>query len=294
MEFKHLAKGYKLIECENLEIAASCEANFEEGECTNSEFYHPSNILVYIEQGILEIEFENKYYRFTKGQICFVRKYTHIRVSKRFSKEITQAKTYAFMMPDKFLRRIITNFKFDKTLNPIGNRIIELNPTYELLDIITNIQTAVNQLQAIDTVMLETKIMTGLRAIINSNPNIAVLFKEFTLAERVDLHLFMNLNFTRKASLKTLAELSGRSLSTFEREFKLIFNTTPHKWIIKKRLLLSQNLLNDHTKRISDVFYEVGFEDLPHFSRAFKKEFGITPSEYRKLSVHTTLLTQTD
>ena len=226
MEFKHLAKGYKLIECENLEIAASCEALFDEGECTNSEFYHPSNILVYVEQGLLEIDFENKRHLFTKGQICLIRKYTHIKVTKRFSKEEKQAKTYAFMMPDKFLRNVIANFKFEKNLQPIGDRLLELTPTESLLDIIISIKYAVDNKQYIDTVELEANLVHTLRAIINSNPKLAILFKEFTLAKRVDLHLFMGLNFMLKAPLKELAQLSGRSLSTFEREFKLIFNCT--------------------------------------------------------------------
>ncbi len=284
MEFKHLAKGYKLIECENLEIAASCEAHFDEGECTNSEFYHPSNILVYVEQGELEIDFENKRYLFTKGQICLIRKYTHIKVSKRFSKEEKQAKTYAFMMPDRFLRNVISNFKFDKNLQPIGDRLLELNTTKSLHDIFTSIKDAVNNKEHIDTTELETNIVQTLRAIIDSDPKLAILFKEFTLAERVDLQLFMNLNFILKVPLKELAELSGRSLSTFEREFKLIFNTTPHKWILKKRLQLAHDLLLNTNKPVSDIYLESGFEDLGHFSKTFKKEFGKNPSEVKNNS----------
>lgn len=281
MEFKHLAKGYKLIECENLEIAASCEAHFDEGECTNSEFYHPSNILAYVEQGVVEIEFENKLHRFTKGQICLIRKYTHIKVSKRFAKEDKQAKTYAFMMPDTFLRNIIANFKFEKDLQPIGDRLLELAPTKGLLDIITSIKEAIEHKQYINTTELETTLIHTLRAVIDSNSILAILFKEFTLAKRVDLYLFMNLNFLLKAPLKELAELSGRSLSTFEREFKIIFDTTPHKWILKKRLQLSHDLLLSTNKPVTDVYIETGFEDLAHFSKAFKKEFGLNPSEIK-------------
>ncbi|WP_347924820.1 helix-turn-helix transcriptional regulator [Pontimicrobium sp. SW4] len=284
MEFKHLAKGYKLIECENLEIAASCEAHFDEGECTESEFYHPSNVLVYVEQGSLEIELDNKRYLFTKGQICLVRKYTHVKLSKRFAKEEKQAKTYAFMMRDKFLRNVITNFKFKKDLQPIGERILELAPTKNLLDIIASIKYAVDNKQYLNTVELETNLVKSLKAIINSNPKLAILFKEFTLAKRVDLKLFMDLSFMPKKTLKELAELSGRSLSTFEREFKLIFDTTPHQWILKKRLQLAHDLLLSTNKYVSDICIECGFEDLGHFSKVFKNEFGLNPSEIKNNS----------
>lgn len=281
MEFKDLKKGYKLIECENLEIAASCEAHFEEDECTVNEYYQPYNFLVYVEQGIVDIEFENKLYQYTKGSFILVRKHLHAKVSKRFTKEEGQAKTYTFIMPDNFLRNVITNFKFEKNLQPIGERILELAPTKSLHTIITNIKNAVDNKQHLDIIELEANIIQSLRAIIDSNHKLAILFKEFSLAERADLYLFMNHNFMLKTSLKELAELSGRSLSTFEREFKLIFNTTPHQWILKKRLELAYNLLEDTQSSVSDIYIQTGFEDLAHFSKAFKKEFGLNPSDLK-------------
>ncbi|MFI1771542.1 helix-turn-helix domain-containing protein [Thalassobellus citreus] len=282
MEFKDLKKGYKLIECENLEIAASCEAHFEEDECTVNEYYQPYSFLFYVEQGIVEIELDNKLHRYNKGSFILVRKHLHAKVSKRFTKEEGQAKTYTFIMPDKFLRNVIANFKFEKDLQPIGERILKLDPTQRLHNIITNIKTAVDNKQYIDTVELEANIVQSLRAIIDSNYKLAILFKEFSLAERADLYLFMNLNFMLKTSLKELAELSGRSLSTFEREFKLIFNETAHKWILKKRLQLAHTLLVEANNLVSDVCLQTGFEDIGHFSKAFKKEFGINPSTLKQ------------
>ncbi|MBJ6367688.1 AraC family transcriptional regulator [Snuella sedimenti] len=282
MELKDLKKGYKLIECENLEIAASCEAHFDEGECTVNEYYQPFSFLSYVEQGVVEIEFNDKLYQYSKGSFILIRKHLHAKVSKRFTKEEGQAKTYTFIMPDKFLRNVIANFKFEKDLQPIGERILELAPTQRLHNIITNIKTAVDNKQYIDTIELEANIVQSLRAIIDSNHKLAILFKEFSLAERADLYLFMNLNFMLKTSLKELAELSGRSLSTFEREFKLIFNETPHKWILKKRLQLAHTLLIQANNLVSDVCLQTGFEDIGHFSKAFKKEFGINPSTLKQ------------
>jgi AraC-like DNA-binding protein len=286
MEFKDFKKGFKLIECENLEIAASCEAHFDENECIAVEYYQPFNFLTYVEQGVLEVEFENKLYQYTKGSFVLVRKHLHAKVAKRFTKDEGQAKTYTFIMPDKFLRKVIANFKFEKNLQPIGGRILELAPTQKLHDVITTIKGVVENKSPLDTIELETNITQALRAIIGSNPKLAILFKEFILAKRADLYLFMNLNFMLKISLKELAELSGRSLSTFEREFKLIFDTTPHQWILKKRILLAQKLLTETNKIVSDVYLEAGFEDLAHFSKAFKKEFSVNPSEIKQTHSH--------
>ncbi|MGE8514401.1 MAG: helix-turn-helix domain-containing protein, partial [Chryseobacterium culicis] len=72
--------------------------------------------------------------------------------------------------------------------------------------------------------------------------------------------------------------LTGRSLSTFNRDFRKIFQTTPQRWLTQKRLELAFYHLSEKNKKPSDVFLEVGFEDLSHFSHAFKKQYGFAPS----------------
>jgi AraC-like DNA-binding protein len=79
--------------------------------------------------------------------------------------------------------------------------------------------------------------------------------------------------------------MTGRSLSTFKREFKAIFNTSPGKWIMKKRLDEAYFLLDKEHKKSTDIYIDLGFEDLSHFSFVFKKEFGVSPSEVSRISV---------
>lgn len=85
----------------------------------------------------------------------------------------------------------------------------------------------------------------------------------------------------RNITLEKFAEMSGRSLSTFNRDFRKIFQMSPHKWIKQKRLELARKLLISTSKKASDVYLEVGFEDLAHFSRSFKSYFGLNPSEVK-------------
>lgn len=82
--------------------------------------------------------------------------------------------------------------------------------------------------------------------------------------------------------MERFAFMSGRSLSTFKREFKAIFNTTPGKWLMKKRLDEAYFLLDKEHKKPTDIYTELGFEDLSHFSFVFKKEFGVSPSNIGK------------
>ncbi|MFD2940279.1 helix-turn-helix domain-containing protein [Flavobacterium notoginsengisoli] len=103
----------------------------------------------------------------------------------------------------------------------------------------------------------------------------------FDLSEpfKIDLEKFMNKNFIFNVPIKEFARLTGRSLSTFKRDFKNIYNSTPEKWIKEKRLVEAKFLITEKQQRPSEVCYNVGFENLAHFSTAFKERFGESPSK---------------
>ncbi|GKT29331.1 AraC family transcriptional regulator [Aduncisulcus paluster] len=54
--------------------------------------------------------------------------------------------------------------------------------------------------------------------------------------------------FNKNISLETVAELSGRSLSSFKRDFKKTFNTTPARWIRERRMSWAEQLLRNSGK----------------------------------------------
>ncbi len=75
-----------------------------------------------------------------------------------------------------------------------------------------------------------------------------------------------------------VAYLTGRSLSTFKRDFEKIYHMTPSRWLLQKRLEDAHYLLKEKRLKATEVFIEVGFKDYSHFYVAFKKLFGIAPS----------------
>ncbi len=88
-------------------------------------------------------------------------------------------------------------------------------------------------------------------------------------------------NRLNRLSLKELAFLSNMSVSTFKREFEKHFHSSPSKWFQEKRLEHSALLLKHKLKRPSDIFEEVGYENLSNFIQAFKMKFGVTPKQYQ-------------
>lgn len=99
--------------------------------------------------------------------------------------------------------------------------------------------------------------------------------KTVHLKEVVELHLYSNLNRDQ------LAKLCNLSLSSFKREFKKEFNDSPNNYIIGKKLEKAKELLSLTDLPISEIAYEVGFQDPLYFTRLFKKKMNIAPSKYR-------------
>ncbi|MBQ9230659.1 MAG: helix-turn-helix transcriptional regulator, partial [Prevotella sp.] len=80
-------------------------------------------------------------------------------------------------------------------------------------------------------------------------------------------------------SLDELAYLSGRSLSSFKREFQDIYGEPPARWIRAKRLSKAHDMLRSSSLSVADVAYSLGFENPTHFSRIFKQQYGYAPSQ---------------
>jgi AraC-like DNA-binding protein len=88
-------------------------------------------------------------------------------------------------------------------------------------------------------------------------------------------------NIYANLSLKELSNLCHMSLSTFKRKFKEVYNESPLKYLNKKKINKSIELLKKDDLRISAISYDLGFESLTTFNRVFKQQTGKSPSEYR-------------
>lgn len=90
-----------------------------------------------------------------------------------------------------------------------------------------------------------------------------------------------------KAALKTpmrteeMALYMHMSLSSFKREFKHLFEQTPARYLMERRLEAAQQLLLTTDKAIRSIAFETGFENVSHFVQTFKRKYGKTPGVYR-------------
>ena len=258
----------------DLTVAAAIEA--KTGEAVSASF--PLTVLIYIEQGDKHYEVAGRKETFQEGAYILVRKFADGLLYKTLRPGQEVSKAYAFAITDDYVRYIIDEFDIPHNLPPVSQSIIELEKNALLERLFSFIKNSFEQERQMDEQTMKTKTKEAISAIIKADPKLAAVFRQYTLAQRVDLADYMNKNFLLRMPLQVLAKQSGRSLSTFHRDFKMIFGETPHRWIMKKRLNYARNLINNEGLRPSEVYIQAGFEDLAHFSRAFKKFFGYPPS----------------
>lgn len=99
------------------------------------------------------------------------------------------------------------------------------------------------------------------------------------LESKISAYLYRHIS--EKISLDDLADTCFMSKSNLCKRFKDETGITVMEFITKKRLEESLSLLRKTDKPLIDIAYYLGFSSLPHFSFAFKKEYGIAPNKYR-------------
>lgn len=96
------------------------------------------------------------------------------------------------------------------------------------------------------------------------------------------LKSFMENHYDKSLRVEDFAQLTGRSLSTFRRDFQRIFQLSPNKWLKQKRLIRASELLIRTSFQVNEVAQESGFSTPSYFIAEFRKHFGETPLEYRE------------
>jgi len=128
------------------------------------------------------------------------------------------------------------------------------------------------------------KVREVVQLLLYSMPELREFFFDFSEPHKIDLEKFMVNNFHFNVPVEKFAQLTGRSLAAFKRDFQKIFALSPRQWLQEKRLTEARHLL-EKNKKSSSIYLDLGFESLSHFSNAFKKKFGKAPTEWSVDSV---------
>lgn len=96
-----------------------------------------------------------------------------------------------------------------------------------------------------------------------------------------NIRYLMQHHMLHNLTVSDFAKLSGRSVSSFTREFKRQFDTTPAQWLIGKRMEHARAALLTSDASIGEIGTSVGYDNPSHFISQFRKRFGTTPSRMR-------------
>lgn len=109
--------------------------------------------------------------------------------------------------------------------------------------------------------------------------------KDMYLDKEMELAIqFFNDNYNTEISIEEYAAARGMSVSWFIRSFKQYTHTTPMQYLVERRMTNAQVLLETTSYNITEIGNLVGYDNPLYFSRIFKKQKGMSPSEYRKQS----------
>ncbi len=101
-----------------------------------------------------------------------------------------------------------------------------------------------------------------------------------TLPKKRNLRQFMERNYSKPLGVEDYAYLTGRSVSSFRRDFRDFFGTTPNKWLRHQRLQQAVALLDAGDISVTELSYSVGYDNISYFIREFRKVTGLSPKQY--------------
>lgn len=188
--------------------------------------------------------------------------------------------TVVISLQEDLLRKIVLEEKLNADQNYIGPPNI-LVPSNEFLQ--GYFQSIIPYARSSGSTMTDEmgilKVKEGIKLLLLTLPVLRNFLFDFSEPYKIDLKKFMLSNFHFNVPVEKFAQLTGRSLAGFKRDFQKIFGAPPRRWLQDKRLNAAKHLIENKHQKPSAIYLDLGFESLAHFSNSFKKKFGKAPSE---------------
>lgn len=258
----------------NAEIVFTCS----EASLYNTEIIAEEHSIVRVLSGELKVIQSNKTYVFGVGETYLLPR-NRLATLIKSQKDGLPYKAIVVKLSQDVLRVFYEQKKIQVNLVSRTDSIIPLPKSLLLDSFFSSMLPYFDLDYKMPQELSQLKIQEAITVLRSINKDIDNVLSDFSEPHKINIVEFMEHNYMFNMPIEKFGYLTGRSLTTFKRDFKKAFNTTPQKWLTKKRLELARyQLIKEHRKPI-DVFYEVGFENLSHFSFAFKKQFGQSPTE---------------
>ncbi|MDD3080557.1 MAG: AraC family transcriptional regulator [Paludibacter sp.] len=172
-------------------------------------------------------------------------------------------------------------FKLLNELFNDNNQVIEVGFNEEMIRLFTRAVDIVRNGLKSSQVYLSGLLLHILGLITFESNNSAINRKDLYLIEKSKI--IMNEDLLEDIQLTDIARQLNISYTTFRINFKKYVGVGPAKYLNELRLNKSQQLLQETTHSIKEIAYMLQFSSIEHFSTIFKKQFGMTPKEFRTM-----------
>ncbi|MEN4760433.1 AraC family transcriptional regulator [Chryseobacterium sp. C39-AII1] len=258
-------------------IFLSCFSE-ESTKCIHST---PEHVLVYLYSGEQIIEDRNKTIVLKAGECALVRRDHRLKMYKNGTGDDLY-KGISLTFKRSILREFYSNLNkadIPAKVEISDQNVFKMEPDAAITSLFQSLTPYFDGNVKPTESITHLKLLEGIYALLNNNEAFYPVLFDFTEPWKVDILEFLNDNYMDDLSMDQIASFTGRSLATFKRDFKKVSNLTPQKWLYKKRLEMAYIKLKEENKKVHDVYMEVGFKNPSHFSTAFKKQYGISPTE---------------
>lgn len=256
------------------QILYSCYHSFSR----EGEQFVPEHILTYQLAGVITAYDGSTEQVFREGSLRLSKRNRLLKFSKQPPAQ-GEFKSLSLYLDQEALRSFSLEYGIAADKHPTGSEAVvalAMSPLFK--SYFDSLQPYEQLAEPGNEALLHLKIREAIMLLLKSNPELKDILFDFTEPGKIDLEAFMSRNFHFNVQLKRFAYLTGRSLATFKRDFEKIFRLPPSRWLQQRRLQEAHFLIKEKGKAPSEAYLEVGFEDLSHFSFAFKKMYGVAPS----------------
>jgi AraC family transcriptional regulator len=94
---------------------------------------------------------------------------------------------------------------------------------------------------------------------------------------------YIQANLDQGIHIDELAGAAGLSLFHFAKLFKRSTGSSPHQYVLERRLERAKELLRKTGLSLSEIALQAGFADQSHLTNVFRRFIGVTPSQFRTL-----------
>ncbi|MDP4183831.1 MAG: AraC family transcriptional regulator [Bacteroidota bacterium] len=238
------------------------------------------HMLVYVYSGEILLEEDNKVIKVHSGECVFLRRDNRVNMTKQ-PKGQDQFKGIFMNFKRNFLREFyqtIEKQELSLKTEKYKQSVIKLPKTPDIDSLFQSMIPYFDTTIQPAKELMKLKLQEGVYSLLNIDKRFYPALFDFTEPWKIDILDFMEKNYMFDLSVEEIANFTGRSLATFKRDFKKISFLSPQKWLIEKRLKVAYDKIQNEHKKVSDIYIEVGFKNLSHFSSAFKKQYGYSPS----------------